>query len=377
VTENVELLCSIARNPDDDTVRLAYADWLDEHEQSARAEFIRAQVQVANLKEDSPLRRQFAFRCRQLLDAHEEMWLIPRDEFEFDWHWSRGFVDSFTTSPVDLRHTDAKLFDTYPFRRLWVKKLGGKADGLQHIPTDNRITALDLIGNKLSVNSLKRLAKFAHFPHLTELGLMFNDLRDTAVKVLCGEAFFQRLSLIRLGANPFTPSARDQLRGHFGDRVTFAYDRETERLYKIQDDYLLVGRGKDFTQFLLLAGTQRQRLAVFDHAGNLLRTEERTVAGVGIGSYTEQETKREQIRDGWLDELGYQSSTILVKRFTFPDGVGITPFNWWAEAYDTLGHPQRSGLDSSVHRWLAEGKWRFNYGGSDAWFDRTGEVTDT
>jgi uncharacterized protein (TIGR02996 family) len=37
-------IASIRQNPDDDTVRLAYADWLEEHGQGERAEFIRAQI---------------------------------------------------------------------------------------------------------------------------------------------------------------------------------------------------------------------------------------------------------------------------------------------------------------------------------------------
>jgi uncharacterized protein (TIGR02996 family) len=41
------LLRAIRANPDEDTPRLAYADWLDEHDQPERAEFIRVQVQLA------------------------------------------------------------------------------------------------------------------------------------------------------------------------------------------------------------------------------------------------------------------------------------------------------------------------------------------
>ena len=43
------LLAAIWADPHDDTPRLVYADWLDEHDQPARAEFIRAQGRVGEV----------------------------------------------------------------------------------------------------------------------------------------------------------------------------------------------------------------------------------------------------------------------------------------------------------------------------------------
>jgi uncharacterized protein (TIGR02996 family) len=41
------LLRAIVAAPDDDAPRLVYADWLDEHGEAARAEFIRLQCKLA------------------------------------------------------------------------------------------------------------------------------------------------------------------------------------------------------------------------------------------------------------------------------------------------------------------------------------------
>jgi uncharacterized protein (TIGR02996 family) len=378
MSDKTALLRAIAAHPDEDTVRLVYADWLEESGQADRAAFIRGQIELARLPDDSRHRRTVAYRCRQLLDAHEEEWLEPRDAFSFDWNWSRGFVETFTTSPPDLATQDAELFATNPFRRLWVWELEGNADGLKLIPLDNRLTALDLLGNNLNVTQLKKLAKMTHLAHLRELGLMFNALRDSSVKVLCTEPFFQRLDLIRLGANPFTDFGRERLRDHFGARVTFDHDREPERLYSIRDDRLRVGWGGGFTQFFLFAGENRQRLAVFDHAGRLLRTEERAVDHSAWGDYQRRELNRQAARDKWLGELGYRSATIRVRRFQFPDGLGITPFNWWADVFDGREVAQ-SNVHESVERWLELGQFRFALGaaGGDMWLERSGEVTDT
>jgi|GEM_PF-7043995 len=388
MSDETALLRAIAANPDEDTPRLAYADWLDEHHPppakrgrgksrkptesgNPRAAFIRGQIELARLKDDSMHRREVAFRCRQLLDAHEEEWHDPCELFVWDYSWSRGFVEMMTTTPEDLE-LDAELFDTHPFRRLWVWKMEGEVEGLSAIPEENHLTALDLMSNDLTVKQLKKIAKMKHLPHLRELGLMFNNLRDTAVKILCGEPLFQKLELIRLGANPFTDHGREQLREHFGNRVTFAHDREPDRLYTLKDDYLRVGWGRDFTQFFMLAGEALQRVAIFDHAGNLLRLEERKVRQPAKADFNTRAKNREAARDEWLDELGYQSGTIRVKRFQFPDGVGLTPFNWWADAFDGRAHDLRD----PVERWLDEGQYRINIGGDDRWFDRSGELTD-
>jgi uncharacterized protein (TIGR02996 family) len=374
MSDETALLRAIAAHPDEDTPRLAYADWLDEHK-PAKAKGRGKKKSGEGNRRAALIRAQ---RCRQLLDEHEEGWL-KQDVFVLDWSWSRGFVEAFSAEPVDLVEDGEELFGKYPFRRLWLWKLNGDAEGVDCIPAGNHLTALDLTGNGLNTNQLKRLAKMKHLPHLRELGLMFNNLRDTAVKVLCGEEFFQRLDLLRLGANPFTNRCRDQLRKRFGDRVTFAYEREPEWLYTLRDERLRVGWGNDFTQFYMRAGETEQRIAVFDHAGNLLRTETREVdqrAAAGSGA---QERNREAARDGWLKELGYRSATIKVKRFQFEDGLGIHPFNWWAEAFDGRQQETRADVEESVMRWLEWGQYKFGYPdeGGDVWFDRTGEVTDT
>ena len=48
--EEAEFIKAIARAPDDDSVRMVYADWLDEHGDPNRAEFIRIQCGLAQRK---------------------------------------------------------------------------------------------------------------------------------------------------------------------------------------------------------------------------------------------------------------------------------------------------------------------------------------
>ncbi len=42
---------AIRENPDDDTVRLVYADWLDEHDKPVHAQYLRELVHLVNTEQ--------------------------------------------------------------------------------------------------------------------------------------------------------------------------------------------------------------------------------------------------------------------------------------------------------------------------------------
>lgn len=75
------LLAAILAHPDEDTPRLAYADWLIEHAEAeadrARAEFIRLQIEQARGISDARRRKAVETRCAELRKAHVGVWLAP------------------------------------------------------------------------------------------------------------------------------------------------------------------------------------------------------------------------------------------------------------------------------------------------------------
>ncbi len=153
MTQERDLLRTIAREPDDDTVRLVFADWLEEHGQEDRAAFIRVQVRLSEIRPgilppdeaalsphlslsrsegswhcpgDTHERRDLAFRCRSLLDAHGEEWLAPlRGWLRHEWIWSRGFIEVVDADPGGLAAAGDELFDLHPIRRLILTGLRG------------------------------------------------------------------------------------------------------------------------------------------------------------------------------------------------------------------------------------------------------------
>jgi uncharacterized protein (TIGR02996 family) len=373
ISDERALLRAVCAAPDDDVPRLVYADWLDEHDRPERAEFIRAQCELATLTEDSPRRRQLAFRCRELLDEHAEEWVKPLPLPQQWCRFHRGFVGRVEVQPEDVEGNAAELFSVNPTGHAWFAELQGEVDALQHVPADNVLSHLELTGNYLGTDALRELMAFRRFPHVRTLTLMFNELRDGAIPTLCDREFFPQATLIKLGGNAFTDAGRQRLRDHFGDRLSFECEREDEYLYTIQNDEFMTGFGKEHTQLLNMVGRDVARFAIFDHAGNLLRTESRHRPHYGYETAVHH----------WLAELGYEPATIRVKRFKFPDGVGIEGFvpGWvrvledpaaFAESWEDL-ETARRWLD----RWLADGKFRWTWVGDDWWLNRDGEVTDT
>jgi uncharacterized protein (TIGR02996 family) len=127
--EQAAFLAAILAAPEDDTPRLVYADWLEEHGEVVRAEFIRVQVELAGverragglealglLRWDHPWRlRAKALRRREReLDfvppAASAAWCWPLAELHLAWSWTmrRGLAEEVTCTCRDwLAHGPA------------------------------------------------------------------------------------------------------------------------------------------------------------------------------------------------------------------------------------------------------------------------------
>lgn len=77
MTDADAFLQTILDDPDDDLPRLIFADWLEEHGDTGRAEFIRAQLERATLPVGSDRSQQLLGRERTLLRQHGAHWLQP------------------------------------------------------------------------------------------------------------------------------------------------------------------------------------------------------------------------------------------------------------------------------------------------------------
>jgi uncharacterized protein (TIGR02996 family) len=75
VTHDDAFLQAIQEAPEDDSPRLIYADWLDEHGNQDRAEFIRTQCERLRLRHTAERALALREQVRALLDRHTREWL--------------------------------------------------------------------------------------------------------------------------------------------------------------------------------------------------------------------------------------------------------------------------------------------------------------
>ncbi len=110
MSDKEALLAAIGLHPDEDTPRLAYADWLDEHGDASRARFIRAQCELATLPGVSSRARELRRTIDALLGTHYDTWLAeafprlsPEAIKEIDPVFERGFPTKLRIDDVNAQ----------------------------------------------------------------------------------------------------------------------------------------------------------------------------------------------------------------------------------------------------------------------------------
>jgi uncharacterized protein (TIGR02996 family) len=152
-------IADITDHPEDDAPRLIYADWLQENGDPERAEFIRAQCELARprLAGGSDRRRELARRVKGLFKSHWERWATELGPWCPKWleGWARGFpmwVGLSTTLKQAANELPA-ILTSAPVRsvRLIIEKViaAGEGAALAACPALARLRGLELCGQSL------------------------------------------------------------------------------------------------------------------------------------------------------------------------------------------------------------------------------------
>jgi uncharacterized protein (TIGR02996 family) len=198
--DGADLLAAIRARPDEDTPRLIYADWLDEHKQPERAEFIRVQCALARGSEYDANRPELLLRERLLLTANRkstwgELPVKPVKEKTF----ARGFVDSISVHAAKFLAGAGALFDAVPVRELRPLKIGPAWNQLLASEHLLRVRSLDLHSSAISAKRAAELAKCEHLANLHELNLGANGkLGATGFRSLLASPHLRELRTLHL-----------------------------------------------------------------------------------------------------------------------------------------------------------------------------------
>src|SRR5262249_45444097 len=112
-------LQAIREEPDDDAVRLIFADWLEERG-DPRGEFIRLQCALAGMAEEDERRPALNDRPGKLLRQHRPRRVGSLSSRVTDYVFRRGFVEEITVSAAAFLTHGRELFDHHPIRTVRV-----------------------------------------------------------------------------------------------------------------------------------------------------------------------------------------------------------------------------------------------------------------
>lgn len=217
--EQRALWAAIRAHPNDDAPRLVYADWLQEHGDEARAEFIRVQCALEVLgpdrrkgrKQRGPLEAQL-----KALTAHQDGWLAPfrtrlahtrprrGDDDVNDLKFRRGFVDgvhfNLATAAAVARAGD----DLEPVDRIEMWEMGANYDNdavaaIAKWPGAGCVTGFSV---SFAADADAFVIARGHMNNLRHLGLWYGKVSDAGVAKLAAWPGAASLRSLDLKDNP-------------------------------------------------------------------------------------------------------------------------------------------------------------------------------
>jgi uncharacterized protein (TIGR02996 family) len=226
MSEDAALLRAIIEEPDEDAHRLVYADWLDEHGQPDRAEFIRLHCRLERFYDGDPFTAGFA--AEHLKPEQRRAWLGPlatlgiydgadgSPVFQYRMRgallFRRGFVEAvqlFRTEGLrQFLERAGAVFDRTPLRHLRLHAGGG------YYPAPSRS----------AVRLLRQLVALPQVRRLRTLDLRGHGLGDKNARLLAASPNLSRELRLVLEGNRITAEGREVLEQRFGRHVSCGAD---------------------------------------------------------------------------------------------------------------------------------------------------------
>jgi uncharacterized protein (TIGR02996 family) len=159
MTDREALLRAVCEHPDDDLPRLVLADWLDEHDEPDRAEFIRCEIELARdfggqsmtsgwMAARETDRHAWLTHRLAILSSRKRMhWWNELPQMRGEWSWGRtterGFFPNLWlgSSTTLVRRPD--LLWVTPLTQLYIEQVENADDLIASIPL-NRLHKLEL-----------------------------------------------------------------------------------------------------------------------------------------------------------------------------------------------------------------------------------------
>ena len=221
MTHDEAFLQAILEDPEADTPRLVYADWLEERG-DPRSEFIRVQCELARIGGGDPRSAELGYRQQQLLSAHRAEWLGPLRGVTtlYDPTFRRGFLEEMTLDARTFLELGERLFALHPLRHVSITDAGQGAysDPEGHRRHVSTLAASPLLARLTSMGlpfigdpGIEVLAASPHLARLTSLDLARGQLGPA--RALAASPYLRHLTRLNLVANRIGPEGAEALAG--------------------------------------------------------------------------------------------------------------------------------------------------------------------
>jgi uncharacterized protein (TIGR02996 family) len=205
-------LRDIVSNPDDEAVRLIYADWLEE-QGNPRGEFIRIQCQLARWAGDSTDWRDWAMiarnlthlrkREKELLKEHGDTWKAALGVTQLNPEFRRGFVEKLQLPTKAFVERGEEYFRLMPLQEVVFFPRDLSMAQLADCPLLGRLRSVAFL-QPLSLRDMGLFASSSHLQRLTRLTLSTTLLGDISVRALAGSPLLSQLTALDLRRSGIT-----------------------------------------------------------------------------------------------------------------------------------------------------------------------------
>jgi uncharacterized protein (TIGR02996 family) len=216
--EVLAFLADVKEHPQEDGLRLIFADWLEENGDAldqARAELIRCQVELARLPPEAPERAAHGRRARALQQTHGKAWLGPLEGWLSHWSCQRGLLSVYLSADQLRSHALVGLAATETWA--WVDEVYVTTAGdndvarLGQTALLSAVVSLGFRGGNLGPAGAQALGKLPLVARLHRLDLDHNHIGDRGLAALLASPHLGQLRTLELAGADLTAEAGGHL----------------------------------------------------------------------------------------------------------------------------------------------------------------------
>jgi uncharacterized protein (TIGR02996 family) len=404
VADRDSFLRAIRASPDDEGMRLVYADWLEERGDPL-GEFIRLQCALEPIREDydNPRADELRKREARLLDGHRAAWLGPVAGLLIGWGdtivFRRGLVEEAALPLQTFLDRADDLAAWCPLlRALAVFEVRGRGGELARSPHLGRISHLE-VADWITAADARTLASSPYLGNLQTLRVWLGGEQDPAVcRAFADPAVMlalRRIDLLQLYGGLMAGeraaalhALADELaaevnrtRGVAVARVCRPFADSFPLNRKVGHD-IYAGRLPGHRQALAFAAGTWCLLVEFDGHGNYAEHHRLTPEPAQPGEPEPNRSPEEELLEYLRDEFGFELAFIHVKEFSLPD-ERLDVYRFHGAAETVIANPdvlsrrvtaeQRTGAPERIYHWLKGDNFVIDWG-NDYWADREGTI---